>query len=147
MSRENDQRRALLSDIMSPSGLMMRPISLGTLTVLQLLGNPLAVYLDTEHAGEAESASALRALLLDRQTLAEVWYIHSVPLEDFVPAVVSGDLTSVRAAAIAWAMDKPAAITGEVMETLLTEHLRIMTTMWQVIPEKGGRSKNVPSPL
>lgn len=147
MSRENEQARALLSHITSPSGLMLRPISLGTLTILQLLGNPLATYLDTEHRSAEEAAANLRELLHDRQTLTEVWYVHSAPLPQFVPDLVRGDVASVRAAALEWALDKPAHAPAEVIDTLLQEHLRVLSTMWQVVPEKGGRSKNEPSPF
>lgn len=144
-TRETAQARALLADIRHEDGTLLRPISCGTLTVLQLLGNPIATWLDTEHADAAAAQAHLTELLTDRMTLGEFWYIHAVPLEGFVPDVVAGDLAAVRAAVIAFLMDKPAHDPAEVVLELMTEHQRVLATQWQVA-DKGGRSKNAQSP-
>lgn len=143
--RETAQAQALLSDIRRKDGTLLRPISCGTLTVLQLLGNPLATWLDTEHADADAAKDHLTELLHDRMTLGEFWYVHAAPLADFVPDVVRGDLAPVRAAVIEFLMDKPAHDPAEVVLELMTEHQLVLATQWQVA-DKGGRSKNAPSP-
>lgn len=143
-TRENAQQTALLAYITREDGTRLRPISLGTLTVLQLLGNPLAAWLDTEHADSDTAERTLLELTLDRQTLAEVWYIHAAPLADFLPSVSDGDTSAVRRAALEWAMDKNIAAAHDVLRQLLTEHERVLRTSWGALPQ-GGRSKNEPS--
>lgn len=145
MTRTQAQAQALLSYITREDGTTLRPISLGTLTVLQLLGNPLAEWLDTEHKSPEAAEAALQALARDRQTLAEVWYIHAAPLDQFLPALVDGDLAVIRVAALEWAMDKPTTEPVQVLRSLLTEHERVLRTMWAVV-DKGGRAKNEQSP-
>ncbi len=87
-SREDSNNRSMVQPAArTESGLVLRPISLGSLEVLRQLGNPLA-------SGNAELST------IDTRTLAEFIWVHAAPLDEVLETVYNAPSQVNRKAAL-----------------------------------------------
>jgi len=131
-SREDSNNRSMVQPATrTESGLVLRPISLGSLEVLRQLGNPLST-------GAAELDS------IDTRTLAEFIWVHAAPLDEVVETVYNAPSQVNRKAAL-FAMNISPAELRAITAALSADQAAVQAA--SAIPQSDfSDSPNAPTP-
>jgi hypothetical protein len=130
-NRETYAAEALVRPDCSATGL--RPLSAGSLALLQLLKNPLA---DRFFTGTAADFDAYHVI--------EYAWVHSLPPDEVRHAVAVG---SAREQILAWAEAQPPSLPVQVVQEIAAEVKRVVALLARVVPDpKAPASKNAQTP-
>lgn len=131
------------------NGLKVRPVSLSSMAMLELLGNSCLTQLrrrqdvpEEDHAAQAEEQPEKYSMY----ALAEFVWIHAAPEEEVVRLVAGGgfdDAAAIRRAVLAFAGQVGFGSLGEIVAGMTAEMNSIMSAQAEGIKDpEGAPSKN-----
>lgn len=132
-SREDYNNRSMIQPpARTESGLVLRPISLGSLELLRQLGNPLC-------SGDPEAVS------VDTRTLAEYIWVHAAPLDEVVDTIYNAPADVNRKAAL-FAMHVSPSEVRSITSALAADQSAVQSASAMPLPDETADSPNARTP-